>query len=86
MAIWLMCLLASGSSAMPYSQAGLTREEAAAHILNRLTFGPKPGQVEEVMRMGLDAWLERQLTADLPEDKLKKKVASLPAIAMSDVQ
>ena len=33
---------------MPYKKAGLTEQEAALHLLNRFTFGPKPGQVEEV--------------------------------------
>ena len=42
---------------MPYKKAGLTEQEAALHLLNRFTFGPKPGQVEEVVKQGLENWL-----------------------------
>jgi len=31
------------------------------HALQRLTYGPRPGDVERVEAMGLTAWLERQL-------------------------
>lgn len=33
----------------------------ALHVLNRLTFGPRPGQVAEVEAMGVDAFIEAQL-------------------------
>lgn len=46
---------------MPYKKAGLTEKEAALHLLNRLAFGPTPGQVEKVMSMGLDQWVMAQL-------------------------
>src|SRR5260370_13362040 len=31
------------------------------HALNRLAFGPRPGDVEKVRAMGLDQWFEQQL-------------------------
>jgi hypothetical protein len=31
------------------------------HVLNRLTFGPAPGDVEQVRRIGVDAWIDQQL-------------------------
>ncbi len=34
---------------------------AVVHSLNRLGFGPKPGDVERVQAMGLRAWIEQQL-------------------------
>jgi len=33
----------------------------AAHVLNRFAFGPRPGEVEAVARMGPRQWLDRQL-------------------------
>lgn len=47
----------------PYREAGLTPEEAAAHLLNRFSYGPLPGQVQEVARAGLERWFEEQLGA-----------------------
>src|SRR6478736_9752003 len=35
-----------------------------AHVLNRLTFGPRPGDVDRVRRIGIDAWIEQQLHPD----------------------
>ncbi len=34
---------------------------AALHVLNRLAFGPTPGQVEDVQKTGVRAWIETQL-------------------------
>ena len=31
------------------------------HVLNRLTFGPRPGDVERVRQVGVAAWLDQQL-------------------------
>jgi uncharacterized protein (DUF1800 family) len=36
----------------------------AVHVLNRLAFGPRPGDVDRVLRMGIDNWIEAQLAAD----------------------
>lgn len=47
----------------PYQEAGLTPEEAAAHLLNRFSYGPRPGQVQEVVNTGLENWFEAQLRA-----------------------
>jgi hypothetical protein len=30
------------------------------HLLNRITYGPRPGEVEQVARSGWDAFLDRQ--------------------------
>jgi uncharacterized protein (DUF1800 family) len=31
------------------------------HALNRLTFGPRPGEIERVKELGLEKWIEQQL-------------------------
>ena len=33
----------------------------AVHVLNRLSFGPRPGDVDRVLAMGVDRWIDRQL-------------------------
>ncbi len=35
--------------------------DPVAHVLNRVTFGPRPGQVDAVRKMGIQAYLEQQL-------------------------
>ena len=40
----------------------------AVHALNRLAFGPRPGDVEHIMQMGVDKWIELQLHPDKIDD------------------
>src|SRR5689334_21300256 len=39
----------------------LTEDEAIVHALNRLGYGPRPGDVEAVRQMGVAKWIDRQL-------------------------
>jgi len=39
-------------------------EATVVHVLNRATFGPRPGDVERVQAIGIEAWLETQLHPD----------------------
>ena len=68
---------------LPWREAGLTERQAAAHLLNRFAFGPRPGEVDQVVAMGLDRWVERQLAADLPDPNLDARLRDLPALALS---
>ena len=43
------------------SQIELTQRELTFHILNRLAFGPRPGQVAEVLKQGWMNWVLEQL-------------------------
>src|ERR1700761_6573441 len=56
----------------PYNKAGLTEREAAAHLLSRFTYGATPGQVDAVVKMGLENWFAQQLNANAPDDSLNR--------------
>jgi uncharacterized protein (DUF1800 family) len=71
---------------LPWAAAGLSRQEAAAHLLSRFSFGARPGEVARVAALGPDRWLEEQLQADLPEAGLGARLASYPALAMPEGQ
>src|SRR5271170_1044978 len=43
-------------------------QKRAVHALNRLTFGPRPGDVAQVTRIGVDKWIELQLHPDKIDD------------------
>jgi len=44
-------------------------DQQIIQALNRLTFGPRPGDVEEVRRMGVSKWIELQLHPEqIPEN------------------
>ncbi len=53
------------------------------HALNRLTFGPKPGDVAAVKAMGLNAWIEAQLNpAKIDDSALEARLAQFPAMQL----
>ncbi len=39
----------------------LANDKQPVHVLNRLGYGPRPGDVENVRRMGTEAWIRQQL-------------------------
>ena len=66
--IWPAGLPAQGRQAKPATPSlatlatrELTADQAILHALNRLGFGPRPGDLERVRQMGLDPYIEQQL-------------------------
>ena len=47
----------------------LSPDEAILHALNRLAYGPRPGDIERVRQMGLAKWIEQQLNPNSIDDK-----------------
>ena len=43
------------------SAGQMDEQKRALHALNRLTFGPRPGDLERVQAMGVDQWIDQQL-------------------------
>jgi uncharacterized protein (DUF1800 family) len=75
---------AADKIAMPYQKAGLSDEQAAAHLLNRFTFGAQPGQVAEVVAMGLNKWMQLQLDAKQNDDSLNLLLSKYDDINLSN--
>src|SRR5262252_9443045 len=47
----------------------LSADEAILHALNRLAYGPRPGDIERVRQTGLAKWIEQQLNPNSIDDK-----------------
>jgi uncharacterized protein (DUF1800 family) len=61
----------------------LTADQQAAQAVSRLTFGPRPGEVDRVNAMGTDRWIERQLSPDqIGDATLDGLLAELPVWSM----
>ena len=69
---------------MPWKKMGLTQKEAAAHLLGRFSFGARPGEIEEVVQMGLEKWLQQQLNGKLPDEELARRLTGYDALAMNN--
>ena len=88
-----MCLLLSICA--PVSQFTYARKKETAsfqmderkralHALNRLAFGPRPGDVDRVTSMGVDKWIDLQLHPDkINDDALDARLVPFRTLRMS---
>ncbi len=51
------------------SAARMDEQKRALHALNRVAFGPRPGDVQRVAAMGVDKWIDQQLHPDKIDDR-----------------
>jgi uncharacterized protein (DUF1800 family) len=57
------------------------------HLLNRVTYGPRPGEVERVARMGWDAFLDQQLHPEQIDDSaLDARLAQFETLKLSSAE
>jgi uncharacterized protein (DUF1800 family) len=62
----------------------LSSDEAILHALNRLAYGPRPGDVERVRQMGLARWIEQQLNPKTINDTaVEARLNVYPTLTMS---
>ena len=62
----------------------LSADEAILHAVNRLAYGPRPGDVERVRQMGLAKWIEQQLNPNSIDDKaMEARLQDYPTLKMS---
>src|ERR1700737_311100 len=62
----------------------LTPDQQILHALNRLGYGPRPGDVERVRRIGVGAWIEAQLSPnDLADPAVEQSLPAYPVLARS---
>src|SRR5579863_9883418 len=66
------------------AEPGTNDQKRAVHALNRLTFGPRPGDVQQVMAIGVDRWIDEQLHPEkISDSNLDARLAPLRTLHMS---
>jgi hypothetical protein len=61
----------------------LTEQERVLQALNRFTFGPRPGEVAAVERMGLQRWFEMELHPERIDDSaFEVEMGEFPAMGL----
>jgi uncharacterized protein (DUF1800 family) len=59
-------------------------EKTIVHVLNRIGFGPSPGDVARVREIGLAAYIEQQLNpSTLPDEGMDSRLAEFKTLSMS---
>ena len=58
-------------------------DRTVTHVLNRVAFGPRAGDVDRVKRIGLERYIDEQLHPDRIPDRAIPRVAALESLTMS---
>src|SRR5262245_28582575 len=78
-----LLLLAVTTTVLPAPQA-TSDEQKINHILNRLGFGPRPGDVDRVRKIGIRDYIEQQLHPErISDSRTDDKVASFSSLKMT---
>lgn len=63
----------------------ISQQQQIIHVLNRLGYGPRPGDVDRVKQMGLGSYLQQQLHPERIDDSaVDRKLARLDVLSMSN--
>ena len=76
-------------AAVPNLPAGksLSEDQKILHVLNRLGFGARPGDVDKVRKIGVDKYIEQQLNPSSIDDSVaENKVKGLEIFNMSTAE
>jgi uncharacterized protein (DUF1800 family) len=76
------------ASATAAAQQPTVREQTAdqqvMQVLNRLAFGPRPGEVASVRSMGVDAWIDQQLHPERINDSAMDQLMARYSLLQQD--
>jgi uncharacterized protein (DUF1800 family) len=74
-------------AAKPAPLVPLNPQERAQQLLNRFTFGPRPGDLEQVLALTPEKWFEQQLNpAGIPDPVIDKRLNDYPTLNMQPDQ
>jgi uncharacterized protein (DUF1800 family) len=66
------------------SDSSAYEQKRAVHALNRLTFGPRPGDIQQVMATGVDRWIDLQLHPEkISDSAIEARLAAFRTLRMS---
>ncbi|HEY7368487.1 MAG TPA: DUF1800 family protein, partial [Thermoanaerobaculia bacterium] len=69
----------------PPAPAPVSSLELARHVLNRLAYGPRPGEAEAVAAQGIERWIALQLAPEKIDDSaVRARIAGFETLRLSD--
>ena len=82
----IVALVFGASSALAQAPALATARDSALHALSRLAYGPRPGEIDSVARIGVVRWIEAQVKASLPEPELENAERQFDLLRISPAE
>ncbi len=83
----LLLVLLTQPIGLAQKRQSLTEDQRILHVLNRLGFGARPGDVARVKAMGLDNYINQQLNPDKINDSVaESKLADLTTLNMTTAE
>ncbi len=66
----------------------LADDPQVLHIVNRLSFGPRPGEIDKIQSTGIEAYIQSQLSPESIQElpKLTGELNELETLQMTPVQ
>jgi uncharacterized protein (DUF1800 family) len=75
--------LATMQATLPQNATPLTHDEQILEVLNRFTYGPRPGDIERIHSIGLSRWFTEQFNPQQIDDSaLDRKLEDYPAMKL----
>ena len=83
-ALLLGSALMAASAGTPNAARLESDERTALHVLNRITFGPRPGDVTRVQQMGVERFIDEQLHAErIPDAGVAGRLDGFETLGLS---
>ncbi|HKY99370.1 MAG TPA: DUF1800 domain-containing protein, partial [Gemmatimonadaceae bacterium] len=79
-----VALATIANAQQPLDHRELAADQQIIHALNRLTFGPRPGDAQKIRAMGLDKWVDLQLHPERIDDRSLEKFVERYSILKQD--
>src|SRR5437660_10829443 len=92
LSVWMLligslALVPVANADQPQKAQRLTEEQRILHVLNRLGFGARPGDVERVRAMGIDKYIDLQLSPDRIDDSASEsRLQNLETLRMTTAE
>ncbi|HWT66324.1 MAG TPA: DUF1800 domain-containing protein [Terracidiphilus sp.] len=83
--VWAETPARTAAKRLAYQAGQMQGDQRILHALNRFTFGPRPGDVDAVRGIGLEAWFEQQLHPQaLDLSDLNARLAKYSAMQLNE--
>ncbi|WP_299408116.1 DUF1800 domain-containing protein [Acaryochloris sp. IP29b_bin.148] len=67
-------------------QPALAVPTEVTHVINRLSFGPSPGDLQHIQAVGIDGYIQEQLSPEQYPPELQRQLRQYPTLSLTSMQ